>query len=410
MAARRIEAMAALRVLVLEDSEDDAELMLRELRHAGFVLTSVRVEAEAEFVAALGPDVDLILADFRLPQYDALQALEAVRAHEVGAPVIVVSGAIGEDAGADCIKAGAADYLLKDRLGRLGAAVRQALDHRRLREETARLEVELQQAKRLEELGLFAGRIAHDFNNIIAVVDAYARLIAELEPGGSEVSSHAAEITHAASRGMALTRQLLDFARRDAMLPVVVDLRLAMRETRGLLAPALGDRIELITRCPEDLWPIKLEDGQIEQILVNLALNSRDAMPAGGRLIIEAANVAGGERAAGDRSAGNGNGRRVRLTVSDTGCGMPADVAARAFDPFFSTKPSSGGTGLGLATVYAVVTRARGQARVLSRLGAGTTVEIHLPAAAQSRGTAPVTPELTAPGPGILPDDMAVSG
>jgi two-component system, cell cycle sensor histidine kinase and response regulator CckA len=372
--------VAALRVLVLEDSEADADLMLRELGRAGFEIVSVRVDGANDFNAALETELDLILADFRLPQYDALQALAAVRRHEVRAPVIVVSGAIGEDAGADCIKAGAADYVLKDRLGRLGVAVHQSLERRRLQQERVELEVELQQARRLEELGLLAGRIAHDFNNIIAVIDAYARLIAEPDTE-QPISHHVAQITHATDRAAALTRQLLDFSRRETVRPVVVDLEQAMRDTRGLLAPALGDRIELVIRSDPGLWSVTLEDGQLEQILVNLAVNAHDAMPDGGTLIIEAGNLDGSDRGSADGSTGRFDPRRVRLSVRDTGLGMDPEVAARAFDPFFSTKSAGAGTGLGLATVYAIVTRAQGQARLLSHPGAGTTVEIELPAA-----------------------------
>ena len=388
-------AVAALRVLVLEDSEPDADLIVRELRHLGYDLVPLRVETAEEFEAALGPELDLILADFRLPRYDALQALAAVRAHGVRAPVIVVSGAIGEDAGVDCIKAGAADYVLKDRLARLGVAVHQALERERLREERTRLEVELQQAKRLEDLGLFAGRIAHDFNNIISVIDAYARMISD-DVGSAPVATHAAEIVHATGRAAALTRQLLDFGRRDAMRPVVIDVERGLRDARRLLVPSLGDRIALITRCPPDAWQITLEDGQLEQILVNLALNARDAMPDGGELVIEAANVEPDEQAAGGGTAG-GDARRVRLTVRDTGSGMHPDVAARAFDPFFSTKPAGGGTGLGLATVYSVVTRAGGQARVVSTLSSGTTIEIHLPAVRRTADSAPTQPAIAEP-------------
>jgi signal transduction histidine kinase len=361
--------VAVLRILILEDSEADAALMLRELRAALPEVVALRVETEDAFVAALDPEPHLILADFRLPRFDALRALKAVRERGVGAPVIVVSGAIGEDAGAECIKSGAVDYVLKDRLGRLGVAVEQALSRHRLETEKARLEAELEQARRLEELGMFASRIAHDFNNVLAVVDGYAGMIARDARGRQPVAGYVDAIGQATASAAALTRQLLDFGRRNAVQPRLVELGPALSDARSLLVPTLGERVELTVHCVPDLWPVMLEDGQLEQILVNLAVNARDAMPEGGRVTIEAGNLIGARE------------RRVRLSVADTGCGMRPEVAARAFDPFFSTKPHGHGTGLGLATVYAIVTRAGGQARVLTSPGDGTTIEIHLPAA-----------------------------
>jgi len=215
---------------------------------------------------------------------------------------------------------------------------------------------------------MFASRIAHDFNNVLAVVDGYAAMIARDASGREPVAGYADAIVHASASAATLTRQLLDFGRRNAVQPRLVELGPALAEVRNLLVPSLGERVELTVRCVPDLWPVMLEDGQLEQILVNLAVNARDAMPDGGRLSIDAGNLIGARE------------RRVRLSVADTGCGMDPDVAARAFDPFFSTKPHGHGTGLGLATVYAIVTRAGGQARVLTSPGNGTTIEIHLPA------------------------------
>ena len=324
--------MTPLRVLLLEDDEGDAELVLRELRRAGFEPVSRRVDNAADFASALTPELDLILADYNLPQFDALRALELVRDRDIAVPVIVVSGAIAEDAGVECIKAGAADYLLKDRLGRLGPAVANAI-------ERVRAELELQRARRIQSVGLLAAGIAHDFNNFIGVIRTYAQLVAEEVSGNERLARDLAEIVDAADRAAALTRQLLTFSRSESVHPVCVDLSGIVSDTEALLRPALGEHIELITRCVPDAWPVKAEDGQLEQVVVNLAMNARDAMPDGGRLFIETSNVEL------DEPGQNGDGeprrraRHLRLTVRDTGSGMEPAVAARAFDPFSRRSP-----------------------------------------------------------------------
>lgn len=365
--------MTPLRVLLLEDDESDARLVLRELRLAGFEVVSRRVDNAADFASALTPELDLILADYHLPQFDALRALDLVRDRDIAVPVIVVSGAISEDAGVECIKAGASDYLLKDRLGRLGPAVANAL-------ESVRAEAELQQARRIHSVGLLAGGIAHDFNNFIGVIRGYAQFVAAEVAGDERVACYVAEIIDAADRAAALTRQLLAFGRSETVRPVSVDLSRVVWDAEALLRPALGEHIELITRCIPNVWPVRADDGQLEQVIVNLAMNARDAMADGGQLFIETSNVELTEPIGGPDGEPAGGARHVRLTVRDTGLGMEPAVAARAFDPFFTTKPGGEGTGLGLAMVYAIVTHAGGQVRLLSRPGAGTTVEIDLPA------------------------------
>jgi PAS domain S-box-containing protein len=251
------------------------------------------------------------------------------------------------------------------------------------------LEAQVQQMQRLEVLGRLAGGVAHDFNNLLAVILNYASFVAEELAAGSEsapdweqrrqvAQGDVAQIQRAAERATDLTHQLLAFARREVVQPQVLNLNDAVTGVEELLRRSLGEDMELVISLPDGLWPILADPGQIEQILVNLAINSRDAMPGGGLLRVDTANVA----VDADSVAGGSPvrpGRYVRLRVSDTGSGMTADVATHAFEPFFTTKRDGNGTGLGLATVYGIVTQAEGTIGITSDPGDGTTFTIMLP-------------------------------
>jgi PAS domain S-box-containing protein len=239
------------------------------------------------------------------------------------------------------------------------------------------LQRQLERARRLESVGQLAGGIAHDFNNILGVIMNYAEFIAEDLDPDSEAQQDIQEIRRAAERAAALTRQLLIFSRREVVQPQVLYLRDVVADLENLLRRALGERIALHTRYGEERLPIEIDPGQLEQVLVNLAVNARDAMPDGGRLIVEVEPAELDE----EYEAWHPNtepGSYVRLKVSDTGIGMDAETVDRVFEPFFTTKAD--GTGLGLATVYGIVTGAGGRIDVYSEPGVGTTVKIHLPA------------------------------
>ena len=236
-------------------------------------------------------------------------------------------------------------------------------------------ERQLNELRRLESVGQLAGGVAHDFNNILGVILNYADFVADELAEGSPILDDVAEIKRAAERAVALTRQLLIFSRREGVRPEVLDLNLVVAELDGRLRQALGEHVELETRFAPELASVEADPGRVEQVLVSLAVNARDAMPMGGRLLIETANVELDD-AFGEVPAG----AYVRLTVSDTGSGMTPEVAARAFEPFFSTKAKSEGTGLGLATVHGIVVEAGGKVGLYSDPGVGTTVKVHLPA------------------------------
>jgi len=255
------------------------------------------------------------------------------------------------------------------------------------------------QSQRLESLGQLAGGVAHDFNNMLAVILNYVSFVSEevtaaaAATGTDQVrhleaaSADLAEVKKAGERAAGLTHQLLVFARRDVIRPQVLDLDTVITSVEELLRRTLGEHVELVTSLAGDLWPVLADPGQLEQVLVNLAVNARDAMPAGGTLSIDTGNITvDADTIAG--GSGARRGRNVRLRVSDTGTGMPAEVAQHAFEPFFTTKPDGGGTGLGLATAYGILTQADGDIRIYSEAGAGTTFTITLPVTAEAASRA----------------------
>ncbi len=250
--------------------------------------------------------------------------------------------------------------------------------------ERARLERQLQQSQRLESLGQLAGGVAHDFNNLLGVITNYAAFVAEElkkppgQPPGESALSDVEQIQLAAERATRLTHQLLAFARREVVQPRVLNLNNIVASILQLLQRTLGEHIELITDLAPDLDVVLADPGHIEQILVNLAVNARDALTGGGKLTIETGNVAVDEAYAATH-ANLLTGRYAALKVSDNGSGMPPEVVDRAFEPFFSTKPKGEGSGLGLATIYGIVTQAGGIVRIYSEPRIGTTITVLLP-------------------------------
>ncbi|HVT77401.1 MAG TPA: response regulator, partial [Acidimicrobiales bacterium] len=276
--------------------------------------------------------------------------------------------------------------------------VKAQLEQERLRAEAERerLQVRLNQAERLESLGQLAGGVAHDFNNLLAVILNYTSFVRELvdeaaarddaQWGGA--SRDLAQVAQAATRGAQLTRQLLTFGRRDVVQPEVLDLNAIVSDVRELLQRSIGEQIELRATLDASLWRIVADRGQLEQVLLNLAVNARDAMPDGGVLTIDTENLSVDDGYA-SMHAGVRLGHYVRLRVSDTGTGMSPDVLDRVFEPFFTTKAPGEGTGLGLATVYGIVSQAGGVARFYSEAGLGTTFTALFPATDETASEAP---------------------
>ncbi len=245
--------------------------------------------------------------------------------------------------------------------------------------ERKRLEEQLRQASKMEAIGRLAGGVAHDFNNMLTAIRGYSELLIQDLPEGHRKRRQAEEILKAAERAASLTQQLLAFSRRQVIQPKTVDLNALLTNLMGMLRRVIGEDIQLVAHLAPGLWPVTADPGQLEQVVLNLAVNARDAMPQGGVLTIETANVR--EVMAGKGGHDAGSPGVVQLTVRDTGTGMDAETLARIFEPFFTTKELGRGTGLGLATVYGIVQQSGGTITADSEPGRGTTFTLRFPCA-----------------------------
>jgi PAS domain S-box-containing protein len=260
--------------------------------------------------------------------------------------------------------------------------------------ELRRLEEQLRQAQKMEAVGQLAGGIAHDFNNLLTVINGFGELLLSSLPGDSPSRESAEQIVNAGDQAAALTSQLLAFGRKQVVRPVHLNLNEVVAGVQTLLRRLIGEDIELITTLDPDLWPVKMDLGQVQQVVMNLAVNARDAMPRGGRLTITTGNAC---LAAPPLRPEVTPGCYVRLTVEDTGSGIPEEILPRIFEPFFTTKDPGKGTGLGLATVYGIVQQSGGHIDVASRPGEGTRFQIFLPRAGDKKGSAVLPPQRPEP-------------
>ncbi len=242
------------------------------------------------------------------------------------------------------------------------------------------LEQQLRQAQKMDALGRVSGGIAHDFNNLLTIISGYAQMLVDTLKPGDPIRRDLEPIIEAADRAAGLTRQLLTFSRRQIVQPRLLDINRQVTRMNRMLHRVLGEDIELVTSLKSESHHIKSDPGQIEQVILNLAINSRDAMPQGGKLTIETAEIELGAGAL-DELRKLPPGRYIVLAVSDTGTGMDAETMSHLFEPFFTTKAKGKGTGLGLPTVYGIVKQNKGEIVVDSKPGAGTTVRIYFPVA-----------------------------
>ncbi len=488
-----------LRVLIAEDDANDAELILRELRRSGFEPEWRRVATESEFSANLDPNIDIILSDYSMPQFSGLRALELVKERGLEVPFLLISATIGEETAVAAMRAGAADYVLKDRLGRLGQAVERAVQQRRLQEEGKRaeerlreqaemldrahdaiivrnfddrlitfwnsgaerlygwtaneaigqpvdalilsnrqeidsisttllstgefrgvldevtkdgrkltvevwsslicnadgtprsvmsinnditeqkkLETQLLRAQRLESIGTLASGVAHDLNNILTPILMCSQVLRS-ELAEEDRQSAISLIEESAQRGASVVKQVLTFARGVEGERVLIKPSHLIEEIVDIARKTFPKSIEISGRYPDDLWSIQGDPTQLHQVLLNLSVNARDAMPNGGSLVVWAENFTVDEHFASMTPEAR-PGQFVALRVSDTGTGMPRALIDKIFDPFFTTKEVRRGTGLGLSTVLGIVKSHGGFISVYSEQGKGTTFKLFLPA------------------------------
>lgn len=493
-----------MHALILDDRLDDVELLAHELERGGLVHTWRHVATKADYLEQLEWPPDVILADYSLPQFSAPEALELLQTRGLDIPFIVISGSVGEETAVNLLKKGAADYLLKDRLGRVSLAVKRALDERaqrlavqkaelRLREEEERtrfaleasrvgtweadlrtggarwsetlealhglepgsfggtldafleqmhpedrqhaiaeidratrehtessilyrsvradgtvhwirgrgrtfydesgvpiraagvgfdvtevraLEAQYRQAQKMEAVGQLAGGVAHDFNNLLTVIQGFCSIV--LEQPGHPDEPELKQILQAADRATSLTRQLLAFSRRQILETSVFDLRESVDRLVPMLRRLIGENIDIGVTTPSEACAVRADCGQVEQVILNLAVNARDAMTSGGKLLFEIDEVTLDQSYCRTREDVV-PGVYVMLAVSDTGSGMDAKVIERIFEPFFTTKGKDKGTGLGLSTVFGIIKQSGGHIAVYSEIGRGTTFKVYLP-------------------------------
>jgi two-component system cell cycle sensor histidine kinase/response regulator CckA len=501
----------SLNILIVEDSPNDADLVLFELRRAGYTPRWKRVETESDFLAELKKLPDIVLSDYSLPQFSGLRAAELLQKSGLNIPFILISGTVGEDAAVEAMKLGAADYLLKDRLVRLAQSVERALEQKRLGDERNRtqkeltwktalleaqvdsaldailvvdehtrrilqnqrllelfkvpdhiarddddskllqhvisqtkkpqqfrervaylyahpdeigrdeielangsildrysapvrdktgkyygriwtfrditerrqLEAQFRQSQKMEGIGQLAGGVAHDFNNILAIIQLQAELLKGRGGLSPEQMAFADQIGATVQRAAALTRQLLLFSRREVFQPRDLDLSESITSTAKMLNRILGENVQMQLKLAAQPMFIHADAGMMDQVLLNLTVNARDAMPNGGHLIIETAGIEFDEFIVSQMTLAR-PGSFVCLSVSDSGCGIPPEILPKIFEPFFTTKDIGKGTGLGLATVFGIVQQHQGWINVYSEVNHGTTFRIYLPRLAKN--------------------------
>jgi signal transduction histidine kinase len=387
-----------LHVLHLEDDPNDATLVQSALDADEIACVTTCVQNKGDFVAALRRGgIDLILSDYSLPGFDGLSALKIVRADLPDLPVILVSGTLGEELAIDALRNGATDYVLKERLGRLAPAVRRAMHEVEERAERRMLEAQFIEAQKMEVIGQLAGGVAHDFNNILAVILGYADMLLQDKDLGDRFRNDVGEIRHASQRAAGLTRQLLVFSRRQSVHPAVLNVDDVTKDLEKMLRRLVDENIEMTLVPGKKTGRIKADPGYVGQVLMNLVVNARDAMPSGGKLSVATRNVNFDEDYA-SRHDGAVPGHYVMLSVSDTGSGMTDDVKDHLFEPFFTTKPKGKGTGLGLATCQTIVQQSGGRIDVYSEVGEGTTFKVYFP-----RVEEPLDPAVLTTPAGSLP-------
>jgi two-component system cell cycle sensor histidine kinase/response regulator CckA len=382
-----------LRILHLEDNPHDTEIIRIMLEEERIPCLTHRVETREEFERALEKkDWNIIISDFSLPSYDGLKALAFVRQKCPATPFILFSGTIGEEMAVQSLKSGAADYILKHRPERLMTAVRHALkeaDDRERRlameeklwkseERKKQLEAQFLRMQRMESIGSLASGIAHDLNNALVPVLMGIGYLQD-EPQSEEAKHILTTMNACARRGAEMVKQVLTFARGTEGTETLIRVDSLIREMSKIVHDLFPKSVNLRMKIGENLWQVSGYATQLHQVLMNLCVNARDAMPQGGQLTLAVENLFLNEEQIQVHPDAH-VGQYLRVIVSDTGTGIRPEMVDKIFQPFFTTKDSGKGTGLGLSTSLNIVKNHGGFILVKSELGKGTVFSIYLPA------------------------------
>lgn len=388
----------ALSILVVDDDKIDREAVKRYLSRPGTDIVCFEAETGAEAERYMADSkYDCVFLDYHLPDIDGISLLRKFYDTETGltpSPIVMLTGQGTEGVMIDAIRWGAQDYLVKDSLSRdaIFIALTKAREFFELKQSQHRAELLLRQSQKMDAVGQLTSGVAHDFNNLLTVILGNTRLIGKrLESDEDtdvikeDVGKKVQAIETAARKGADLVKRLMVFTRQRPLEQQIVDINDHVREIHELLRRTLGEVIEIRTILAEDIWPVEIDPSQFENAFINMAVNSRDAMPKGGRLTIETQNVVINNEYTFSHPDVT-EGEYVMLAISDTGIGMKPETAKRIFEPFFTTKAAGEGTGLGLSMVYGLVRQSGGYIHVYSEVNQGTVFRIYLPKAEISDG------------------------
>ena len=381
-----------LRILLVDDNADHRALVMRELRRQFVDIQITEATGAHDLALALAENTfDLVITDYLMQNFDGLSALRMVRLRAPDCPVIMFTGTGSEEVAVLGMKAGLEDYVLKSphHFALLPMTVRSVLERVEQRKLLRKLEEDLRQsqdnyrhAQKMEAIGRLASAVAHDFNNLITGILGYSELFLFQLAQDHPLRGEMLEIRKAAERAASLTRQLLTFSRRQPVELKLLSLNESVLGIEKMLRYLMGENIDLVVRNNAKLDRVRADSGQLEQVLMNLCVNARDAMPRGGRLTIETADSELDDQFC-VRHPGLQPGPYVLLRVSDTGLGMDEATLSHIFEPYFTTKAPGYGTGLGLSTVYGIIHQGGGHIEVHSSLNQGTSFEVYLPRVAE---------------------------
>ena len=368
------------KILVVDDEVELENSLVESLTSQGYETNGLTSGHQA--LAALRAEpFDVVLTDLMMPGMDGITLVHEGLEIDPHLVFIVMTGQGRIQTAVDAMKVGAFDYVLKPfRFQTLLPLITRAMNVRHMRLENLQLRetLAIYESQKMEAIAQLAGGVAHDFNNLLTAINGYSSLALQRVDPDTRIKMYLEEIRKAGDRAGNLTRQLLAFGRKQMLKPVALSLNDVVSDMNKMLGRLVGEDIRLIANLDPELRKIKADAGQVEHLLINLVVNSREAMPQGGILTIETTNFDVDQEFT-SKHLGVPPGGYVMLAVSDTGCGMNLETRARIFEPFFTTKDKGKGTGLGLSTVYGLVKQSGGNIWVHSEPNRGTTLKVYLP-------------------------------